>query len=171
MRKPILTIAAMGILVVLGSALLIYGQKREFDGGRAGGPPPPRGMERPMGFPPEVMEKLDLTADQKAAIESIRANERQSNSENFTTVRNADEQIRAMIDGGTFSIDAARPIVKARASAQAEIDLVRLANEAAIRSMRSRRKARLKLVASVRLKDGREAARLEGRFVALGAVG
>ena len=88
-----------------------------------------------MGFPPEVMEKLDLTADQKAAIESIRANERQSNSENFTTVRNADEQIRAMIDGGTFSIDAARPIVKARASAQAEIDLVRLANEAAIRSI------------------------------------
>lgn len=43
--------------------------------------------------------------------------------------------------------------------------------DAAIRSMRSRRKARLKLVASVRLKDGREAARLEGRFVALGAVG
>lgn len=43
--------------------------------------------------------------------------------------------------------------------------------EAAIRSMRARRKARLKLVASVRLKDGREAARLEGRFVALGAVG
>lgn len=43
--------------------------------------------------------------------------------------------------------------------------------EAAIRAMRSRRKARLKLVASVRLKDGREAARLEGRFVALGAVG
>jgi thioesterase domain-containing protein len=43
--------------------------------------------------------------------------------------------------------------------------------DAALRAMRSRRKARLKLVASVRLKDGREAARLEGRFVALAAVG
>jgi thioesterase domain-containing protein len=43
--------------------------------------------------------------------------------------------------------------------------------EAAIRSMRAKRKARLKLVASVRLKDGREAARLEGRFVALAPVG
>lgn len=43
--------------------------------------------------------------------------------------------------------------------------------EAAIRAMRTRRKARLKLVASVKLKDGREAARLEGRFVALGAAG
>jgi thioesterase domain-containing protein len=43
--------------------------------------------------------------------------------------------------------------------------------DAALRSMASRRKARLRLVASVRLKDGREAARLEGRFVALGPVG
>jgi len=43
--------------------------------------------------------------------------------------------------------------------------------EAALRAMRSRRKARLKLVASVHLKDGREAARLEGRFVALAPVG
>lgn len=43
--------------------------------------------------------------------------------------------------------------------------------EVAIRSMRAKRKARLKLTASVRLKDGREAARLEGRFVALAPVG
>ena len=43
--------------------------------------------------------------------------------------------------------------------------------EAAIRAMRTRRKARLRLTASVRLQDGREAARLEGRFVALGPVG
>lgn len=43
--------------------------------------------------------------------------------------------------------------------------------DVAIRAMCTRRKARLKLVASVKLKDGREAARLEGRFVALGAVG
>jgi len=42
---------------------------------------------------------------------------------------------------------------------------------AALRAMRARRKARLKLTASVRLKDGREAARLEGRFVALAPVG
>jgi thioesterase domain-containing protein len=43
--------------------------------------------------------------------------------------------------------------------------------EAALRAMRARRKSRLKLTASVRLKDGREAARLEGRFVALAPVG
>lgn len=43
--------------------------------------------------------------------------------------------------------------------------------DAALRAMATRRKARLRLTASVRLKDGREAARLEGRFVALAPVG
>lgn len=126
------------LAIMIGSLTLAFAQTKDggrgFDGkrppragGEGFGPPPMRG-----GLPPHVLEKLNLTDAQKQQIEAFRTNSRDAGKEFFEKVRTADEQLRTMIESENFSEENARQILAAKASAQTELELVRLRTDAAV---------------------------------------
>lgn len=128
-------ITMMISIIAVGSALLIYGQKADSrsDEGR-NAPPPPMDGRRP-GPPPDIFTRLSLTDDQKTQIEAIRNNEREAGKDQIAAIRKADEQLRMMVDGGTFTVENAQPIIRAKANAQAELELIRLGSQASIQKI------------------------------------
>lgn len=136
MKSYIKVFAPFILAVLIGSLTFAFAQtkdgSRSFDGkrplrGEGFGPPPMQG-----GLPPHVFEKLNLTDAQKQHIETLQTSSRDSGKEYFEKVRTADEQLRAMVESGSFNEDSARQIIIAKASAQTELELIRLRTDAAI---------------------------------------
>lgn len=124
------------LAIVIGSLTFAFAQTKDggrgFDGkrpprGEGFGPPPMRG-----GLPPHVLEKLNLTDAQKEQIEALRTNSRDAGKEFFEKVRTADQQLRTLVESGNFNEENARRILTAKASAQTELELVRLRTDAAV---------------------------------------
>ena len=66
-------------------------------------------------------------------------------------LRAADEQLRMMIESGSFDTDKATPLVRAKADASAQIELIRLGTDAAVQKLlTSDQKAQLAQLASAR---------------------
>lgn len=132
MKSYIKVFAPFMLAVLIGSLTFAFAQTK--DGGRSfDGKRPPRGEGFGRGgLPPHVFEKLDLTDAQKQQIETLQTSSRDSGKEYFEKVRTADEQLRTMIESGSFNEESARQIIIAKASAQTELELIRLRTDAAI---------------------------------------
>ena len=50
-------------------------------------------------------------------------------------MRAADEQLRMMIESGSFDVDKATPLVRAKGDASAQIELIRLTTDAAVQKL------------------------------------
>lgn len=137
MKSYIKVFAPFMLAILIGSLTFAFAQTkdggRNFDGKRPprgeGFGPPPAGRG---GLPPHVFEKLDLTDAQKQQIEALHTSSRDSGKEYFEKVGTADEQLRTMVESGSFNEESARQIVVAKASAQTELELIRLRTDAAI---------------------------------------
>ena len=136
MKSYIKVFTPVLLAIVIGSLTFAFAQTkdggRSFDGkrpprGEGFGPPPMRG-----GFPPHVFEKLNLTDAQKQQIETLQTSLRDSGKEFFEKIRTADEQLRTMVESGSFNEENARQIIIAKASAQTELELIRLRTDAAV---------------------------------------
>lgn len=145
MRKNINIFIPVAMAILLGSLTFIFAQTADDKPSRArpefkndfGAPPPPlgefgRGPGGPGGFGRHILDQLGLTAAQKEQVETFETAGREASKEYFGKVRAADEQLRMMMDGGNYSGAQARPLVKEKAQAMAEIELIRLGTEAAI---------------------------------------
>ena len=132
------------LAILLGSLTFIFAQSKDnggFDGkrpprGEGFGPPhggggfgPPHGGG---GLPPFILDKLNLTAEQKDQIEAFQANSLDAGKEFFEKVRTSDEQLRTMVEAGSFNEENARQILNSKAAAMTELELLRLRTDAAI---------------------------------------
>lgn len=135
MKKYTKVFAPVLLAILIGSLTFIFAQTKDdkgFDGKR-----PPRGegfgpKRGGGGLPPHVLEKLNLTDAQKDQIEAFQTNSRDAGKEFFEKIRTADEQLRAMVETGSFNEENARQILSAKAAAMTELELVRLRTDAAI---------------------------------------
>lgn len=131
--------------ILLGSLTFIFAQTSDDKASRPrpefkndfGVPPPPpgefgRGPGGPGRFEKHLFDQLGLTTAQKEQIETFETAGREASKEFFGKVRAADEQLRMMMDGGNYSEAQARPLVREKAQAMTEIELIRLGTEAAI---------------------------------------
>lgn len=137
MKSYLKVFAPFMLAILVGSLTLAFAQTK--DGGRGfDGKRPPRGEgfrpppPMPGGLPPHVFEKLNLTDAQKQQIEAFRTNSRDAGKEYFEKVGTADEQLRTMVDSGSFNEENARQIISAKTAAQTELELIRLRTDAAI---------------------------------------
>ena len=138
MKKYTKSFVPVFLVILLGSLTFIFAQTSEngFRQPPTGGkgdflPPPPPDFNRG-GLSPRVLDKLALTDAQKEQIHVIESNSRDASKEYFDKMRTADEQLRTLTDGGSFSDDAARQILSAKAQAMTEMELIRLRADAAI---------------------------------------
>ena len=162
MKKEAIFLAVMLLIFVFGSGVLVYGQsgkdlKSGFDRS-AVPPPPPDGRGRFPGRDP--FDQLDLTESQRDLIDAVRISLRDASREQEIKVRNADEQLRAMIAADAYTAEKATPVLRAKAEALTEIELFRLAGEVEIRKvLTTEQKAKLAQLAERRPPppDGRNA--------------
>ena len=138
MIKEIKFIVVMALILVGGSLTMAYSQtvspsKGDAAQPRADFPPPPPGDRGrgPRGGG-DMYQDLALTEFQKDQIGALRFNSMDASREAQATIRTADEQLRAMVDSGSFDIDKAKPLIQAKADAMAAVELNRLIGEAAI---------------------------------------
>src|SRR5262245_38327550 len=107
MKTDLKLVAGIVILIIVGGLTLMYGQTA----GRADfpPPPPPDGRHGPggPGARPDILARLDLTEEQQGKINAIQTAARDASQEYLTKTRAADEQLRALIEGGNFTTEAA----------------------------------------------------------------
>ena len=125
------------LAVLVGSLTFAFAQKKDdqgqFDGGKHGFPPHD-GM-RGGGIPPPILEQLNLTDAQKTQLKALREASRTSSQTYFETIKSADEKLRALVDGGTFTEEAARPILNEKAQAMTELELIHLKTDQAVKNI------------------------------------
>lgn len=125
------------LAVIIGSLTFVFAQPQSNGSGntrpaRGEGFGPPHGGGFRGGLPPHVLEQLNLTDAQKQQIQTLEANAREASQGYFDKVRAADEQLRALVESGSFNEEQARQILSAKAQATTELELVRLRTDAAI---------------------------------------
>jgi Spy/CpxP family protein refolding chaperone len=145
MKKHLNIFIPVALAILLGSLTFIFAQTvdnraagpRPEKNGDFGPPPPPPEFGRggPGGFNPRIFDQLALTDTQKEQIRAIEFNSREASKEHFGKIKAADDQLRMMIDGGTFTEALARPIVRDKAQTMTELELIRLGTEAAINKL------------------------------------
>ena len=140
MKDEINFLIAMTVLILVGSATLIYSQSGS--GARtttdqlatpADMPPPPDGFRRGPGQ--DIFATLDLTYQQQEQISTIKANSRVASREFEGKMRAADDQLRMMVESGAFDVEKATPLVRAKADAMSSIELIRLSSDAGIQNL------------------------------------
>lgn len=142
MKKHLNIFTPVALAILLGPLTFIFAQTadngaarpRPEKSGDFGPPPPPPEFGRggPGGFGPHMFNWLSLTDSQKEQIRAIEFNSREASKEHFGKIKAADDQLRMMIESGTFTEAQARPIVKDKAQTMTELELIRLGAEAAI---------------------------------------
>lgn len=138
MKNYIKIFVPFTLAVLLGSLTFAFAQTTQKNvgkvktEGRGERPMSPDGGGRGMGLHPRVLEQLNLTDAQKEQITQIQTAARESSKENFDKTRAADEQLRTMVESGTFDEAQARTILNAKAQAMVENDINRLRSDAAI---------------------------------------
>ena len=138
MRQEFKFILLMAFIILAGSLTLTYAQtptsvaatlaslaKSDFP------PPPPDGFRRG----PDMLERINLTDEQREQIGLIKITVRDSSRESENRVRAADEQLRMYVESGGFDPDKVKPIIRAKMEAQTAIELARLAADAEINKL------------------------------------
>jgi len=120
------------LAVVVGSVVYAFSQT-----GTAAPPPrPPHGPHGgpggPAGLSPRALDQLNLTDSQKQQIQAYLQAAREQASTNESTLRQADEQLRALVEGGSFTDKAASALIKTKTDALAQLELIQLRTHAAI---------------------------------------
>lgn len=93
---------------------------RDFDGA------PPRNDFHRGGLHPRLLERLNLTDQQKQQIASLHENQRAAAETRFEQFKAADEAVRDLIAAAEFNEAAARAALDRRAGIQIELELLRL---------------------------------------------
>ena len=145
------------IAVILSSMTYVFSQTndtKDFEKrpprGEGFRPPPPHGKHG-AGLPPHVLDELNLTDAQKQQIETLRSTSRDIGKEYFEKVRQADEQLKTLVESGSFNEVQARQILTEKASAMTELELIRLQTDAAIFNVfTSEQKAQIETLKSQR---------------------
>lgn len=118
-------------LIILGLVQGAFGQTAQ-----AGNPPPPPPDFHggpPHGFADRfALDKLGLNDAQRQQIDVLEANSRELTADDQKAVRSADDQLRLMVDSGTFSDESAMRLIRVKTDAMSKIELVRLRTDAAI---------------------------------------
>ena len=133
MRNYIKIFAPFTLAILIGSLTFMFAQtnKTDFDGSKRGGQNAHR-MPPPNGLNPRLLDQLNLTDAQKQQIQALQSSSRDASKANFDKVRTSDDQLRALVESGSFNEDAARQILNTKAQAMVETELVRLRTDAAV---------------------------------------
>lgn len=147
----------MLLSILVGSLTLLFAQSERGDVGKspisaksnAGVPLP--GGEQVRGFPPGLAAQLNLSEQQEQQIDRLRDASQTASEAYFEKVKNADQQLRAMIDSENFNESQARQLVGAKSQAMAELEIIHLRTGAAINNVLSaEQKAKLAEIKSNR---------------------
>ena len=135
MKNYLKTFVPMILAIVLGSLTFVFAQTKDA-GGDIRPPRGERGAHPPMGgIPPFVLEKLNLTDEQKTQIKTIEDATRAAARDNFDKMRAYDEQMRTLVDSGNFDEAQARQILNGKAQIQTELELARIKTDMAIKNV------------------------------------
>ena len=130
--KNIKIFAPFAIAVLVGSLTFAFAQDKNDFGKRKIGDRLERRMPPPNGLHPRMLEQLNLTDAQKEQIQAIETSSRDASKENFDKMRTFDEQLRKLIESGTFDEAQARQILNAKSQTMIELEIIRLRTDAAV---------------------------------------
>jgi protein CpxP len=119
------------LLVMLSVCLSVGSALAQHPGGPGGGFPG-RGPGGPGGFTERFARLLGLTDAQKAQIQTIREESRTASTTYFEQLRPLHEQLRALVEAGTFDAAAARNLVSQISQLQLELQVINARAESAI---------------------------------------
>ena len=124
------------LAILVGSLTFVFAQTKDNNAARQR-PPRGEGFGKQLpgfrgGLPPHVIEQLNLTDAQKQQIQAFEVNSRDASKEYFEKIRVADEQLRTMVESGSFNEEQARQILNGKSQAMTELELIRLRSDAAI---------------------------------------
>jgi Spy/CpxP family protein refolding chaperone len=128
------------LAILIGSLTFIFAQSKENNGGKFprgerkfGGqmPPPPPGFG-PGGLHPRLLERLNLTDGQKTQIQALHEKARTDAEAYVEKLRAADDELRALIESGSFNETQARQILATKSQIQIELEIIHLRTEAAV---------------------------------------
>lgn len=108
-------------------------------------PPPPgqRGPEGPDGGD-KVFERLNLTEAQKQKIESLREKQHSDSQQYQEQMQSLHEQMRAIVEAGSFDEAAARALIAKESQAMSELNLIRVRTDNAVHNtLTAEQKAKL----------------------------
>ena len=136
----------MLVAIVIGCSLtFIFGQTDNQKGGQFSGGKDEKGFRHDgdgpgggrggAGIPPQVLDKLNLTDAQKQQIQSLQDAARSAQKDNFDKIRTFDDQLKTMIDGGTFDEAQARQILTNKAALTTELEIARIKTDIAVRNV------------------------------------
>lgn len=138
MKQYIKIFLPVGLVIIIGSLTLIYAQTKRGDGqfpdGDKRGFRPPPGMMGG-GFPPQVLDKLGLSDQQKEQIKNLEENSRTASKAYFDKLKGFDDQLRTLADSESFNEDQARQILTNKAQVMTELELIRIKNGIAIKNL------------------------------------
>ncbi|MEQ1604668.1 MAG: Spy/CpxP family protein refolding chaperone [Pyrinomonadaceae bacterium] len=141
MRQEFKFILVMAIITVAGSLTLTYGQSRATPSTASSGvaaqndfpPPPPAGFRRGPG--PDLLERINLTVEQREQIGLIKMTARDASREQESKIRAADVQIRMYVESGGLDVEKVKPLVRAKIEAQIAVEISRLMADAEINKL------------------------------------
>ena len=132
MRTNLKIFIPLVLALVVGSVVYAFSQT-----GSAGTPPrPPHaphgGPGGPGGFNPWALEQLNLTDSQKQQVHALLQTAHEQAGSYEGTLRQTDDQLRTLVEGASFTDEAASALIKIKTDALAELELIRLRTDAAI---------------------------------------
>ena len=139
MKNYIKIFLPFGLAILLGSLTFNFAQTApkadgKFPGGDGRGFGPRRGPTGG-GVPPFVLDKLNLTAQQKEQIKSIEDAAREAAKANFDKIRAYDEALRALTDAESLDEARAREILTAKSQLMSDLELSRLKTDFAVKNV------------------------------------
>lgn len=127
---------ALIIAVAIGSLVIGFaqqGKQSQADGRmERGGPPPPPGFGPGGGFHPRMLERLNLSEAQETEIRALHEQARTASEQYFEQMKTTHEQLKAIVQAGTFNEEQARQLLADKAKVSTELEIIRLRTDSAI---------------------------------------
>lgn len=163
-------LGALALAVVVGSLVIGIAQQGKGEGRTSqgdgqmerGGPPPPG---RPHGgFHPRMLERLNLSEAQMTEIRALHEKARTDSEQYFAQMKTVHEQLKTIVESGTFNEEQARALLADKAKVETEMEIIRLRTDAAIYSkLSAEQKAQLAQLEQERPERHRRGDRGEGK--------
>lgn len=139
MRNYIKIITPIFLAILIGTLTLLFAQSERGNAGKnpryakgENGAPLPPGGRFANGFPPELAERLNLTDEQKEQIKNLHEKAQADSKDYFEKIKNADEQLRAIVKEGNFDEPQAREIIGTKTQAMTELEIIHLRTGAGV---------------------------------------